>query len=56
MYILSQNKLLFFTFRFVGEMDRQVSSAKLQHRPNGTYLIRVRPQSENKERYALSLK
>ncbi|GJQ72601.1 hypothetical protein Trydic_g1266 [Trypoxylus dichotomus] len=41
---------------FVGEMDRHISSAKLQLRANGTYLVRVRPQSENKERYALSLK
>jgi len=44
---------------FVGTMDREVASSKLENRNIGTYLLRVRPQgaSQNNETiYALSLK
>lgn len=41
---------------FVGEMDRTIASTRLQSRPNGTFLVRIRPESEENVRYALSLK
>lgn len=43
---------------FVGPMDRDTASAKLENRKIGTYLLRVRPQGghEGETMYALSLK
>lgn len=43
-------------FRFAGVMDRNEASALLESRNNGTYLVRIRPQSENHDKFALSLK
>lgn len=44
---------------FVGTMDRDTASLKLEHRKVGTYLLRVRPQGashDGETMYALSLK
>ncbi|XP_015839689.1 protein vav isoform X1 [Tribolium castaneum] len=41
---------------FVGEMDRSRAQNELERRENGTFLVRIRPQSEDKDKYALSLK
>ncbi|XP_022919863.2 protein vav isoform X1 [Onthophagus taurus] len=41
---------------FVGEMDRQTASARLQARANGTFLVRLRSESDDNVKYALSLK
>lgn len=44
---------------FVGTMDRDMASAKLENRKEGTYLLRVRPQGASQDgetMYALSLK
>lgn len=43
-------------FRFAGVMDRNEASALLEGRKNGTFLVRIRPQSDGKDRFALSLK
>lgn len=37
-------------------MDRVEASTLLEGRNNGTYLVRIRPQCEEKDRFALSLK
>lgn len=44
---------------FVGEMDRDTASSRLESRKIGTYLLRVRPQGASnamETMYALSLK
>lgn len=41
---------------FVGEMDRTTAATKLEKRENGTYLVRIRPQNDEKGQYALTLK
>ncbi|KAG5896470.1 hypothetical protein JTB14_005853 [Gonioctena quinquepunctata] len=41
---------------FVGEMERNQASMKLNHRENGTFMVRIRRQSDEKDRYALTLK
>ncbi|KAB0802707.1 hypothetical protein PPYR_04893 [Photinus pyralis] len=41
---------------FVGEMDRNEASTALEHRRNGTYLVRIRSQRDDRDRFALSLK
>ncbi|KAF5302731.1 hypothetical protein FQR65_LT08473 [Abscondita terminalis] len=41
---------------FVGEMGRNEASAALEHRRNGTYLVRIRSQRDDRDRFALSLK
>lgn len=41
---------------FVGAMDRTEASAVLEHRMNGTYLVRIRSQRDDHDRFALSLK
>ncbi|KAJ3641351.1 hypothetical protein Zmor_027862 [Zophobas morio] len=41
---------------FVGEMDRARAQNELETRENGTFLVRIRPQSEEKDKYALTLK
>ncbi|KAK4883494.1 hypothetical protein RN001_006813 [Aquatica leii] len=41
---------------FVGEMGRNEASSALEHRRNGTYLVRIRSQREDRDRFALSLK
>lgn len=44
---------------FVGPMDRDTASVRLENRKIGTYLLRVRPQgasSSTETMYALSLK
>lgn len=43
-------------FRFAGVMDRNEASALLEGRSNGTYLVRIRPHSNDKDKFALSLK
>ncbi|KAJ8931541.1 hypothetical protein NQ314_015530 [Rhamnusium bicolor] len=40
---------------FVGEMDRNTASSKLDKRENGTFLVRIRPQNDEKGKYALTL-
>lgn len=37
-------------------MDRNEASALLERRNNGTYLVRIRPQAEDNNKFALSLK
>ncbi|CAG9815552.1 unnamed protein product [Phaedon cochleariae] len=41
---------------FVGEMDSNSASINLEQRENGTYMVRTRAQSEEKDKYALTLK
>lgn len=41
---------------FVGEMDRNTATAKLERRENDTFLVRIRPQSEENDKYAVTLK
>lgn len=41
---------------FVGEMDRNTATAKLERRENGTFLVRIRPQSEETDKFAVTLK
>jgi guanine nucleotide exchange factor VAV len=41
---------------FVGEMDRIKAQNELERRENGTFLVRIRPQSDEKDKYALTLK
>lgn len=41
---------------FVGEMDRHTATSKLERRENGTFLVRIRPQSEDNDKFAVSLK
>lgn len=41
---------------FVGEMDRNTASAKLEKRENGTFLVRIRPQNDENDKFALTLK
>ncbi|XP_057659066.1 protein vav-like isoform X1 [Diorhabda carinulata] len=41
---------------FVGEMDRNKASMKLERRENGTFMVRLRPQSGQNDIYALTLK
>ncbi|CAG9856236.1 unnamed protein product [Phyllotreta striolata] len=42
---------------FVGEMDRNNASTKLEKRENGTFMVRIRPASDDdNDKYALSLK
>lgn len=41
---------------FVGEMDRNTATAKLERRENGTFLVRIRQQSEENDKFALTLK
>ncbi|RZC32347.1 SH2, SH3 1, C1 1 and/or PH domain containing protein, partial [Asbolus verrucosus] len=41
---------------FVGEMDRTRAQSELEKRENGTFLVRIRPQSEERDKYALTLK
>lgn len=41
---------------FVGEMDRNKAQNELERRENGTFLVRIRPQSDDKDKYALTLK
>ena len=45
--------------RFVGSMDRDAATSKLENRRIGTYLLRCRPQGASQASetmYALSLK
>lgn len=41
---------------FVGEMDRDNAQRLLEHRENGTYLVRIRLRCDQADKYALSLK
>lgn len=41
---------------YAGVMDRNEASSLLEHRNNGTYLVRIRPQAEDNNKFALSLK
>lgn len=41
---------------FAGEMDRITASKKLEKRENGTFLVRIRPQSDENDKYAVTLK
>lgn len=41
---------------FVGEMDRNTATAKLERRENGTFLVRIRPQSDDNDKFAVTLK
>lgn len=41
---------------FVGEMDRNTASAKLEKRENGTFLVRIRPFSEENDKFAVTMK
>lgn len=41
---------------FVGEMDRNTATAKLERRENGTFLVRIRPQNEENDKFAVTLK
>lgn len=41
---------------FVGEMDRVEASTLLEKRKNGTYLVRIRTNTNDEDKYALSLK
>lgn len=42
---------------FVGEMERGTAESELNKRENGTFLVRIRPQSDDDtNKYALSLK
>lgn len=41
---------------FVGEMDRNTATAKLERRENGTFLVRIRPQNDESDKFAVTLK
>lgn len=41
---------------FVGEMDRNNASRNLENRENGTFMVRIRPLSDDNDKYALTLK
>lgn len=41
---------------FVGEMERNLADQLLDQRENGTFMVRIRSQIEDKDKYALSLK
>ncbi|XP_018323324.1 protein vav [Agrilus planipennis] len=41
---------------FAGDMDRNEAAAILEHRRNGTYLVRIRSQRDDADNFALTLK
>ncbi|XP_074029003.1 vav guanine nucleotide exchange factor isoform X2 [Leptinotarsa decemlineata] len=41
---------------FVGEMERNLASTKLLYRENGTFMVRLRRQGDDTDKFALSLK
>ncbi|KAF5293253.1 hypothetical protein FQA39_LY13652 [Lamprigera yunnana] len=55
-HILHNDAQLANKLWFVGEMDRNEASTALEHRRNGTYLVRIRSQRDDRDRFALSLK
>lgn len=56
---LAPDNTLHYYMWYVGEMGREIATARLERRVDGTFLLRVRPQPSqgpNDTQYALSLK